>query len=810
MNSPFNPLSRRAMLQGAGALIVSISLPQYAEAQDAAGKPKLPGSLTNAPYLDAWIRLDPDGAVTVFSGKAELGQGIKTALLQVAAEQLDLPIERLTIVTADTSRTANEGYTSGSHSMQDSGTAILHAAAQMRELLIEAAARQLDLPADQLKAENGNVVAPDGNKLSYGALVGSTVQHVEAQPVSKLRDPKTFRFMSTPMRRVDIPGKVTGGAAYVQDMRLPGMLHARVVRPPSYGAQLRSVDTDAIAKMPGVVKVIRDGNFLAVAAQREFQAVKAMRTLAASAQWDEKPGLPAQATIAELVLALPAQNTKIFDRHAAADPKVSTVEATYTRPYQSHGSIGPSCAVAQMKDGVVTVWTHTQGVYPDRAAIAEMLRMPPAKVRCIHVEGSGCYGHNGADDAAADAALIAVAMPDVPIRLQWMREQEHAWEPFGPAMVVKTSASLDGSGKIVDWQYAVWSNTHSMRPGGAGALLAAQHIATPFKIPDPKPLPLPEGGGDRNAIPLYAFPNAEVMHHFLPDMPLRISAMRGLGAYANIFAIESFMDELALAAKEDAVAFRLKHLDNPRAKDVIALTAERFGWNQREKPRDGRGTGFAFAQYKNLAAYCAIAMEVETDRETGRIRIRRVVSAVDAGQAVNPDGIRNQIEGGIVHSASWSLYENVTFDDTRITSVDWATYPILRFRECAGQHRRPRHRQAGIAVSRRRRSGAGARGGSAGQRHRRCDGPAAARLAAQRRETKVSDRNLRRARTGPRALRDRSAMSGLHAAWRRRATWRIRWRRTAGQKRGRAPSGPDRTALAESQRCSQGCAAGCA
>jgi nicotinate dehydrogenase subunit B len=549
----------------------------------------------------------------------------------------------------------------------------------MRELLIDQAARQLNLPTDELKAENGAVIAPDGRSLAYGALVGETIQHVQAQPVSKLRDPATFKVLNTPMLRVDIPAKVTGGAAYVQDMRLPGMLHARVVRPPSYGAQLRSTDIDGAAKTPGVVKVIRDGNFLAVVAKREFQAIKAMRMLAASAEWDETAKLPIHGNLADVLVALPSRDLKIFDNHHAASPAVRTLESSYSRPYQSHGSIGPSCAVAQLVDGVLSVWTHTQGVYPDRAAIAEMLRLPPDKVRSIHVEGSGCYGHNGADDAAGDAALVAAVMPGTPIRLQWMREQEHAWEPYGPAMVTKVSAGLDAMGKVADWRYEVWSNTHSMRPGSAGSLLPAQHVANPFPVPPPQPLPLPEGGGDRNAIPLYVFPNAEVMHHFLPDMPLRVSAMRSLGAYMNVFTIESFMDELAFAAKTDPVEFRLKHLEDSRAREVIKVAGERFGWDKRGKPENGLGYGFAFARYKNLAAYCAIAMEIETERETGRIRVKRAVSAVDSGQVVNPDGVRNQIEGAILQSSSWTLYESVTFDQTRISSVDWATYPILRF-----------------------------------------------------------------------------------------------------------------------------------
>ncbi len=686
MNAPMLPVSRRSLIKGAGALVVSFSLPvpaafpqQAPPVSAGAAPPKLPGSLAVDPYLDSWIRIDDSGAVTVFTGKAELGQGIKTALLQVAAEELDLPVERLAIVTADTARTANEGYTAGSHSMQDSGTAIRHAAAQMRELLIAEASRRFTRPAEQLRTEGGTVVAPDGLRLAYGDLLGASEQHVQAEPSSKLLDPSRFKIINTPMPRVDIPAKVTGGAAYVQDMRLPGMLHARVVRPPSYGARLSRADIDAAALMQGVVKIVRDGSFLAVVAKREFEAIKAMRFLAASAEWEETAHLPADRPLAEVIAGLAARDLEIFDRHGDAGPEAMSLEASYTRPYQSHGSIGPSCAVAQSVDGAVTVWTHTQGVYPDRSAIAELLGLSRDKVRLIHVEGSGCYGHNGADDAAADAALAAAAMPGTPIRLQWMREQEHAWEPYGPAMVTKAGASLDAQGRIVSWRYGVWSNTHSMRPGTAGALLAAQHVEKPFPVPAPQPLPLPEGGGDRNAIPLYVFPNAAVTHHFLPEMPLRISALRSLGAYMNIFSIESFMDELALAAKVDPVAFRLAHLEDPRAKDVIGLAAGRFGWDQRGKPQDGRGSGFAFARYKNLAAYCAIALEVETDRETGRIRVRRAVAAVDAGQVVNPDGVRNQIEGAILQSASWTLYEAVTFDEKRVTSVDWATYPILRF-----------------------------------------------------------------------------------------------------------------------------------
>jgi len=676
-------LDRRRVLAGSGALIVSFSLAD-AFAQDqaapaAAPAPNPPGSLKGSPFLDSWIRIDADGSITVFTGKAELGQGFKTAFQQISAEELDVPFESLKVVTADTRFTANEGYTSGSNSVHDSGTAIQNASAQARELLVAEAARRLDLPAENLRTENGAVISPDGRRLGYGELVAADMLHVQAQPKSKLKDPASFKVVGQAVPRVDIPAKVTGGAAYVQDMRLPDMVHARVVRPPSYGAQLTDCETSAIEKLPGVVKVVRDGNFLAVVAKKEFQSIKAMNALSAVAKWKETAGLPKQDDLLRVLTNLPSQDSTIFERTNPSVIGKQTIEATYTRPYQAHGSIGPSCAVAQFVDGAMTVWTHTQGVYPDRQGIAEMLRMPPASVRCIHVEGSGCYGHNGADDAAADAALIARALPGLPVRVQWMREQEHAWEPFGPAMVTKLKASLDGNGAISDWNFEVWSNTHSMRPGGAGSMLAAQHMAQSFAVPAAKPIPLPEGGGDRNAIPIYKFPNAHVVHHFIPAMPLRISAMRSLGAYHNVFSIESFMDELAVAAGADPVEFRLKHLDDPRGRDVIEKAAQAFGWQKGQKAPPGRGLGFAFARYKNLAAYCAIATEVEVNRETGRPRLVRAVAAVDSGQVVNPDGLINQIEGAIMQSMSWTFYESVTFDDTRITSIDWQTYPILRF-----------------------------------------------------------------------------------------------------------------------------------
>jgi CO/xanthine dehydrogenase Mo-binding subunit len=678
-----NPLvTRRSVLAGTGALIISYSSLGRLLAQEVPGappnKPPLPGSLQKFPMLDSWIRIGADGRITVFTGKVELGQGIKTALIQVAAEQLDVAFDRIDIVTADTGRTVNEGFTAGSHSMQDSGVAIMNAAAQARDILVAEASRRLSHRIEDLKIADATVVAPDGKKATYAELINDQLLHIQASPQSSLKPPASYKVMGQSIHRVDIPAKVTGGAAYVQDLRPERMMHARVVRPPSYGATIAALDTAAVEKMPGVIKMVRDGNFLAVVAEREFQAIKAMRALAAAARWNETASLPKQSDLPAVLMSMPSQDTAILDNRQPAANVARKFEATYTRPYQSHGSIGPSCAVAQWQDDKLTVWTHTQGVYPDRDAIAQMLKLPPGRVRCIHVEGSGCYGHNGADDAAADAALIARSVPGRPVRVQWMREQEHGWEPFGPAMVSKVAAALDGNGMIVDWDYAVWSNTHSMRPGGAGSLLAAQTMAQPIAPPPPKPIPMPEGGGDRNAIPLYKFPSARVTHHFLPQMPVRVSALRALGAYMNVFSIESFMDELAKAAGTDPVEFRLKHLDDSRARDVITEAAQRFGWTSFRK-QPGHGRGFGFARYKNLAAYCAIAAEVAIDRESGRTRLVRAVAAVDSGQVVNPNGLVNQVEGAILQATSWTLYEAVSFDETRITSIDWSTYPILRF-----------------------------------------------------------------------------------------------------------------------------------
>jgi nicotinate dehydrogenase subunit B len=674
-------LTRRQFGKAAGALVLAFTLaPRVAGAQAA----KLPGSLANNRMLDAWLRINADGSATIFTGKVELGQGISTALAQIAAEELDLPLARITMISGDTAQTPDEGHTSGSQSIEYGGTAVRLACAEARALLVGQAAKHLALPADALKVNEGVIAAPDRRKLGYGELAAELDLDREVTATVAPKPPAQHTIVGRAAARRDIPAKVTGGAAYVQDLRLSHMAHGRVVRPPRYGAQLDGLDEAPIRAMPGVVSVVRDGNFLGVVAQREEQAIKAREALIRAAKWTGGSELPDPARLHEQLMALPSRSSVVSEKRAAASAATRTVEATYAKPYIAHASIGPSCAVAELSNDALTVWTHSQGVFPLRRDLAKSLKLDVDAVRCVHLEGSGCYGHNGADDAALDAALLARAVAGRPVRLQWMRDDEFAWEPYGPAMLARAKASLDAEGRVVDWVYEVWSNTHSTRPAAPGAdnnLLASWYVAAPSKPGPPTNIPQPAGGGDRNAVPLYDFPNQRVVNHLITGMPLRVSALRTLGAYANVFAVESFMDELALAAGQDPVAFRLAHLSDPRARAVIELAAKKAGWQEGEKGDGTRGRGIAFAKYKNLATYVAVVAEVEIDRKTGRVRVPRAFAAVDAGQIVNPDGLSNQIEGGMIQSTSWTLHEAVRFDRNGITSRDWSGYPILTMPE---------------------------------------------------------------------------------------------------------------------------------
>lgn len=655
----------------------------------------LPPSLQQTPDLDAWLRLNTDETITIFSGKVEIGQGIKTAVAQIAAEELDVSLARMRVITADTAQSPNEGVTAGSMSLQTSGLALRQVAAEARHYLLALAfeALEAETAVAALVVEDGTITDPaTGRQTTYWQLMGGKPFGRRITGVGRPKSTPSHQIVGRPAPRLDLLPKVTGAACYVHDMALPDMLHGRVVRPPAYAARLLSVDDTAVRRMPGVVAVVRDGRFLALIAEREEQAVWAAEALQAKTAWQNETNLPPMENLAHYLLAQPAQASLVVDGTAVAGPippkkppagAAQTVAATYTRPYQMHASLSPSAAVAQLVDGRLTVWSHSQGIPLLQHTIAQVLGMEPAAVRLIHVEGSGCYGHNGADDAALDAALLARAVPGRPVSLKWSRADEHAWEPYGPAMVIRMQASLGPAGEIGDWNHEVWSFPHTARPrpgDEASGLLAAWHLARPLPPPPPRPIQGYHFGDYRNADPKYDLPRRRIVTHFVPQSPLRTSSLRSLGAYANIFAVESFMDELAQAAGADPVAFRLQHLADERARAVITAVAEQAAWEPGTRPAgNGHGRGLAFAQYKNSHCYAAIIVTVAVDLENGEIQLKQVFIAADAGQIVNPDGLSNQLEGGFVQAASWTLYEQVAFDSRGITSRDWNSYPVLRF-----------------------------------------------------------------------------------------------------------------------------------
>ena len=586
------------------------------------------------------------------------------------------------VLTTDTSYSPNEGVTSGSQSIEYGGTALRLASAEVRGILLDLAAKRFGVSADTLTVADGTIGSRDRRKVGYGELAADLDLHREATATIAPKLIAAHKIVGKSIQRFDIPKKVTGGIAYVQDIRLPGMVHGRIVRPPRPGSKLDSVDIAAVQAMPGVVAVVRDGSFLGVVAEREEQAIKARQALIESAKWTLGPELPDPAKIYDVLLALPAEDTVISNKQAPVPEGATVIEATYRKPYMAHASIGPSCAVAEFKNSEMTVWTHSQGIFPLRNHLSLGLRLPIADIRCIHAEGSGCYGQNGADDVGLDAALLARAVAPRPVRLQWMRDDEFAWEPYGPAMIMRVKAAL-ADGKIAEWNYDLWSNTHSTRPTeiGGNNLLASWYLANAQNQAPPRTIPLPAGGADRNAIPLYDFPRQRVVHHFIKEMPLRVSALRTLGAYSNVFAIKSFLDELARVAKADPIAFRLAHLKDSRARAVIESVARNANWKNGEAGDGRRGRGIGFAKYKNLSVFVAVIAEVEVDAASGVIKVPRAFAVADAGQIVNPDGLTNQIQGGIIQSTSWTLHEKVRFNRDGITSRDWQGYPILTMQE---------------------------------------------------------------------------------------------------------------------------------
>jgi nicotinate dehydrogenase subunit B len=674
-----NPaVSRREFLKSAGCLTIAIPLFGNCWLPESGKIPAddLPGSLNKQPRISAWLEIPGNGKIRVFTGKMELGQGIRTAIAQVAAEELDMEINQVEVHLAETGKTPHEGYTAGSGSIENSAMSVRYAAAAARQKLLELAAAKLHTSPDKLSMANGHVfITGRKEQLSFARILEGKQLTDEVRLPVKLKDKASYRLVGKAIPRTDIERMVRAAQVYIQDLRFPGMLHARIVRPPAYQAQFISYDEKAFRQQfPGIIKTVVNGNFVGVLAADEYEAMQAQAFLKEHTQWADGEPLP-QEDLQTYIRKLPVKPEKVKEKgdipHASGSG--NAVKASYFKPYIMHGSIGPSCAIALYDRSVLHVWSHSQGVYPLREAMSKMLALPTEQIHITGVPGPGCYGHNGADDAAADAALLAIAYPDKHIRLQWSREEEHGWEPYGSALAIDLEANLDQSGKIRFWGSQVWTDSHSTRPGSDPAtLLPARHISKPFQMQSAGYT----GGGHRNAEPYYAIPNLQIQARFF-EGPLRVSSLRGLGAYANIFALESFMDELAEKAGKDPLAFRLAHLlDDERAITVVKKIQELTKHEKRDK---NEGIGYAFSRYKNTAAYCAIAAKVSVDSSSKEVKVRKMWAAIDAGEVINLDGIINQTEGGMIQAASWTLREEVKFDAKHISSLTWASYPIFRF-----------------------------------------------------------------------------------------------------------------------------------
>ncbi|WP_237478323.1 xanthine dehydrogenase family protein molybdopterin-binding subunit [Lichenibacterium dinghuense] len=649
----------------------------------------LPQGLVDNPRPDQWVAFTPDRRVTLKSGKVELGQGILTALRQIAAEELDVEPTQVGLVSGDTALSPDEGYTAGSLSVEVSGAAVRLVCAEIRGRLVDAAAERLGAEPGRLRIAAGEVAADgEATGLGYWSLALDL-----ASPVPGTRAPKRVeehRVVGRSLQRLDLPEKVFG-SPFVHDMRLPGLVHAAVLHRPWPGARLASPDA-LIARVAGAgVAVVRDGDFVAFVSDGETAAAEALARAWEKLAWDGGTPLRPEHGEAGRLTERPTRDRRL-GAPSIADPRAAfRLKARYSRPFIAHGAIGPSCAVAlfergRLDDGRLDVWTHSQGVVPLRDAIARVVGLAPDRVVIHHRQGAGCYGHNGADDAALDAALVAMRRAGVPVRVLWRREDEMSSSPFGAAGVVEIEAGCDPDGRPLDWSLDLWSPIHGSRPGMNGGvnLLSATALAEPWPGPEPCDVPDERGGGAvRNAFALYDLPPQDITHHLVWDHPARTSSMRGLGALANAFAIESFIDEIAVRCGRDPLAYRLSLLSDGRARHVLERAAALSGWALNAQGGTGSGRGIAFSRYKNRAAYAAVVAEVDVDDE---VRVRRVWAAVDAGLVVNPDGAANQVEGGIIQAASWALKEQVLFDEGRVATATWDRYPILRFSEVPEVH----------------------------------------------------------------------------------------------------------------------------
>jgi nicotinate dehydrogenase subunit B len=637
----------------------------------------LPKSLVDNPRLDQWIAFEPDRTVRLMVGKVELGQGVLTALAQIAADELDVASERLRVISGDTARTPNEWYTAGSLSIEVSGAAVRLACAEVRRLFVERLAAELGCDAAELSVANGRFLRGQADTgYDYWRLAPNVDLARPATGAAAVKHASELRTVGRNLARLDLPAKVTG-APFIHDLAPADALHARVLRRPNHGARLVSLNEAAIRRAASDVRIVRDGDFTAFVCGSESAVQAAVDAANRSAVWQGGTLPVADAGTPQRLMAEATvdHTTEIGARFRTA---ARVVEAVYSKPFIAHASLAPSCAVARFADGQLEVTTHAQGSFPLRAALAHILKLEPENISVRHHQGAGCYGHNGADDAAADAAMIAMRLPGRSIRVQWSRADELSASPFGPAMAVKLSAELDAGNRPVDWTIEIWSGIHGQRPGMNGLnVLAAE--ALPDPPPPSRPTDIGEAGGGgatRNAVALYNLPRQRVVHHLIPNPAVRTSALRSLGAFANVFAIECFMDELAALAGVDPAAYRLSMLSDSRARRVIETATQMSGWPG--SAREGRAKGLGFARYKNRSGYAAVVAEVEVDEA---VRLLRVWCAVDGGLIINPDGAANQIEGGVIQAASWTLKEEVRFADGRVASATWDDYPILRFSE---------------------------------------------------------------------------------------------------------------------------------
>ena len=640
----------------------------------------LPGPLNDNPNLDRWLAFPSPGKVTVLTGRVELGQGVLTAMAQIAADELDVAMERITMRSGDTEKAPNEGYTAGSLSIQFGGVAMRQACAEVRALFLDQAAKVLKCEARELSIRDGRIFRNGASTgQDYWTLTGAIDLTVKATGAATRKSVSDLKTIGTNTARLDLPAKIYGDAIFIHDMKVAGMVHARVVRQPNRGATIGSIDESAIRRAAkGPIEFVRNGNFLAIVGKDETAVEAASVAAVSHVAWQNVEAPTRTQQEANWLLQRPAVD-RAFGAPDTGNPQgKQRFEATYSRGYLAHASVSPSCGLALFQDGRLTVWTHCQGVYPLRAALAKALKLDAASIVVHHVQGSGCYGHNGADDAAADAAIIAIQRPGETIRVRWRREEEFIYEPKTPAMIVKVRALVDDNGKPVDWTQEIWSPTHNLRPGAGGNLLGA--IALPDPPPEPPPDDVPEangGGATRNAEPLYDIPAKRILHHLVTETPVRTSALRGLGAMPNVFALECCIDELAERVGEDPVQYRLSITADPRARAVIEKVAAMARWDANAPAGSGRGRGIAFARYKNRAAYAAVVVDLSVEEE---IRLNHVWCASDAGLVINPDGVTNQLEGGIIQSASWVLKEQVRLDNG-VASFDWETYPVLKFSE---------------------------------------------------------------------------------------------------------------------------------